>query len=141
MGMDGIIDPIIRIDQPIVISSEDPCVEFSKPEDIISLDERDDKSSDTNSSSLSSIIAEENGIGKQLKSCLIFKYNIITCFVCLNDTIYSLLNIHVVFFNVERHSSPTNCILNTVDGLLPLVDDVQNRLQQLNLEHKVKKNQ
>jgi len=84
MGMDGIIDPIIRIDQPIVISSEDPCIEFSKPEDIISLDERDDKSSDTNSSSLSSIIAEENGIGKQLKSCLIFNNHIITCFVCLN---------------------------------------------------------
>jgi len=71
MGMDGIIDPIIRIDQPIVINSEDPCIEFSKPEDI-SLDERDEKSSDTNSSSLSSIITEENGIGKQLKSCLIF---------------------------------------------------------------------
>ncbi|KAF0765430.1 myotubularin-related protein 3 isoform X1 [Aphis craccivora] len=99
MGMDGIIDPIIRIDQPIVINSEDPCIEFSKPEDI-SLDERDEKSSDTNSSSLSSIITEENGI--------------------------------------ERHSSPTNCILNTVDGLLPLVDDIQNRLRQLNLEHKTR---
>lgn len=38
---------------------------------------------------------------------------------------------------LERHSNPTNCVLNTVDGLLPIVDDVQNRLQQLNLEHKV----
>jgi len=49
-----------------------------------------------------------------------------------------LFNIHViVFYIVERNSSSTNCILNTVDGLLPLVDDVQNRLRQLNLEHKV----
>lgn len=45
----------------------------------------------------------------------------------------------MIFYDVERHSSPTNCILNTVDGLLPLVDDIQNRLQQLNLEHKVNK--
>lgn len=64
--MEGMIDPTIRIDQPIVLNSEGPCMEFSKPEDIISLDDRDDKSLDTNSSSLSSIIAEENGIGKQL---------------------------------------------------------------------------
>lgn len=78
MGIEGIIDPMIRIDQPIVINSESSCIEFSKPEDIISLDEKDDKSSDTNSSSLSSIIAEENGIGKQLKDSLIFNDNIIS---------------------------------------------------------------
>jgi hypothetical protein len=76
--MEGIIDPMIRIDQPIVINSESPCIEFSKPEDIISLDEKDDKSSDTNSSSLSSIIAEENGLGKQLKDSLIFNDYIIS---------------------------------------------------------------
>jgi len=78
LGIEGIIDPMIRIDQPIVINSESSCIEFSKPEDIISLDEKDDKSSDTNSSSLSSIIAEENGIGKQLKDSLIFNDNIIS---------------------------------------------------------------
>jgi len=61
--MEGIIDPL-RIDQPIVINSEGSCMEFSKPEDTLSLDDRDDKSSDTNSSSLSSVIAEENGLGK-----------------------------------------------------------------------------
>lgn len=45
----------------------------------------------------------------------------------------------IIFYDVERHLSSTSCILNTVDGLLPLVDDVQDRLQQLNLEHKVNK--
>lgn len=40
-------------------------------------------------------------------------------------------------FDLGQHSNSTNSILNTVDGLLPIVDDVQNRLQQLNLEHKV----
>lgn len=39
---------------------------------------------------------------------------------------------------LERHPNSTNHILSTVDGLLPIVDDVQNRLQQLNSEHKVK---
>lgn len=43
-----------------------------------------------------------------------------------------------MFYNdSERHSNSTNSVLNTVDGLLPLVDDVQSRLQQLHLEHKV----
>lgn len=72
MEGEGIIDPIIRIDQPIVINSEGSCMDFSKHEDTISLDDRDDKSSDTNSSSLSSIVAEENGINKQLKGSLTF---------------------------------------------------------------------
>lgn len=60
--MESVIGPIVANDQPIVLNNEISCIEFSKSEDIISLDERDDKSSDTNSSS--SIIAEENGIGK-----------------------------------------------------------------------------
>lgn len=63
--MEGIIDPLVSNDQPVVINNENPpCLSFSKSEDIIPLDDRDDKSSDTNSSSLSSIIAEENGIVK-----------------------------------------------------------------------------
>lgn len=68
--MEGIIGPIV--DQPIVLNNESPCMEFSKPEDIMSLDDRDDKSSDTNSSS--SIIAEENGIGKQLVNGIFLLY-------------------------------------------------------------------
>lgn len=60
--MDGVIDPLVGNDQPTVMDNESPCLEVLKSEDIIPLD--DDKSSDTNSSSLSSIIAEENGIGK-----------------------------------------------------------------------------
>jgi hypothetical protein len=60
--MEGVIDPMVSNGQPIVFNNESPCMEFSKTEDVISLDDRDDKSSDTNSSS--SIIAEENGIGK-----------------------------------------------------------------------------
>lgn len=60
--MDVLIEPLVSSDQPIVINSEETCLEFSKCEDIVSLDDRDDKS-DTNSSS--SIIAEENGTGKQ----------------------------------------------------------------------------
>lgn len=55
------IDPLVSNNQTIVINNEDPCMEFSKSEDIMPLDDRDDKSSDTNS--CSSIIAEENGIG------------------------------------------------------------------------------
>lgn len=67
--MDGIVDPLVsNNDQPIILNSEYPCIEFSKPEDLIPLDDRDDKSSDTNSSSLSSIMADENGIGEQSKS-------------------------------------------------------------------------
>lgn len=60
--MDGVIDPLVNDDQPTVINNESPCLEIVKSEEIIPLD--DDKSSDTNSSSLSSIIAEENGLGK-----------------------------------------------------------------------------
>lgn len=60
--MDVLIEPsLVSNDQLIVINSEETCLEFSKCEDIIPLDDRDDKSSDTNSSS--SIIAEENGTG------------------------------------------------------------------------------
>lgn len=59
--MDGVIDPLVGNDQPTVINNESSCLEVLKSEDIIPLD--DDKLSDTNSSSLSSIIAEENGIG------------------------------------------------------------------------------
>lgn len=55
-------DSLVNNDQPIVINNEDPCTEFSKSEDITPLDDRDDKSSDTNS--CSSCIAEENGIGR-----------------------------------------------------------------------------
>lgn len=44
----------------------------------------------------------------------------------------------MIFSDLEQHSNSANSILNTVDGLLPLVDDIQNRLQQLNSEHKVK---
>lgn len=71
MGIDGVIDPLINGDQPTVINNESPCLEIIKSEDIIPLD--DDKSSDTNSSSLSSIIAEENSIGKPF----IFSYLVI----------------------------------------------------------------
>lgn len=60
--MEGVIDPIVTNGQPIVLNNESPCMEFSNAEDIISLDDKDDKSSDTNSSS--SIIADENGTGK-----------------------------------------------------------------------------
>lgn len=76
MGIDGVIDPLINDDRPIVINNESPCLEILKSEDIVSLDDNkyDDKSSDTNSSSLSSIIAEENGIGKQSKSFLLINY-------------------------------------------------------------------
>lgn len=121
--MEGIIDPLVSNDQSVVINNENPpCMSFSKSEDIMPLDDRDDKS-DTNSSSLSSIVAEENGIGNY----------------CLKHIFIMLIYYTIIlFFNdLERHSNPTNCVLNTVDGLLPLVDDVQNRLQQINLEHKV----
>ncbi|XP_050442750.1 myotubularin-related protein 3 [Adelges cooleyi] len=97
LGIDGMIETLVN-DQPVVITNDEPSLEFSKPEDIISLDDRDDKSSDTNSSS--SIVAEENCI--------------------------------------ERHSNSINYTLNSVDGLLPLVDDVQDRLQQIALDHKNK---
>jgi len=60
--MECVIDSLISNDQPIVINNEDLCTEFSKSEDIISLDDRDDKS-DTNS--CSSIITEENSIGME----------------------------------------------------------------------------
>lgn len=74
--MEGIIDPLVSSDQPVVINNENPpCMAFSKPEDIIPLDDRDDKSSDTNSSSLSSVIAEENGIGKIVKHIFV----LVTC--------------------------------------------------------------
>lgn len=63
--MESVIDPLISINQPIVINNESQCLEILKSEDTVPLD--DDKSSDTNSSSLSSIIAEENGIGIQTK--------------------------------------------------------------------------
>lgn len=68
LGMEDMIEPLGNNDQPIVINSESPCVEFTKCEDVVSLDDRDDKSSDTNSSSLSSIIAEENSIGKYIST-------------------------------------------------------------------------
>jgi hypothetical protein len=61
LGMEGVMDPRINNDQQIIINNESPCVDILKSEDIIPLDDKDDKS-DTNSSSLSSIIAEENGI-------------------------------------------------------------------------------
>lgn len=66
--MDGIVDPLVSNNdhQPIILNSDYPCIEFSKPEDLMTpLDDKDDKSSDTNSSSLSSIMADENGTGKQ----------------------------------------------------------------------------
>lgn len=69
--MEGLINPLVNNDQPVVINNEGPCMEFSKCENIIPLDEKDDKSSDTNSSSLSSIIVEENGIGKYLMNYII----------------------------------------------------------------------
>lgn len=66
-------------------------------------------------------------------------------------TIYFIINLYIVNYisqwllaqitlflsDLEQQSNPTHYVLNTVDGLLPVVDDVQNRLQQLNLEHKV----
>lgn len=121
LGMEGVIEPLISNDQSIVtINNESPCIEFSKCEDIETLVDKDDKFSDISSSTLLSIIADENGIGKMFLYCIHFVHKLI------------------FFCNLERQSNPTNCVLNTVDGLLPLVDDVQNRLHELNLEHKVK---
>lgn len=54
-----------------------------------------------------------------------------------NYNIYSNLLSPKCFVVSDRLSNPTNSVLNTVDGLLPLVDDVQSRLQQLHLEYKV----
>lgn len=72
--MEGIIDPLVSNDQPVVINNENPpCMSFSKSEDVTPLDDRDDKS-DTNSSSLSSIVAEENGIGKYYQKHIIVIY-------------------------------------------------------------------
>lgn len=60
-------------------------------------------------------------------------------FIKINNIIYSnSFSLEIFCNDSERHSNPTNSVLNTVDGLLPLVDDVQSRLQQLHLEHKVK---
>ncbi|XP_050521870.1 myotubularin-related protein 3 [Daktulosphaira vitifoliae] len=85
-------------DQPIVITNDDPCLELSKCDDIFSNDDKDDKSSDTNSNS--SLVAEENCI--------------------------------------DRHLNLINHSLNPIDGLSPIIDDIQNRLQQITLEHKNK---
>lgn len=76
LGMECVIDSLVINDRPIVINNDDPCVEFTKSEDVISVDERDDKSSDTNSSSLSSIIAEENGTGKTEEYFYIIIYKV-----------------------------------------------------------------
>lgn len=62
--MQGVVEPLVNNDQPVVINSEGPCIEFSKCEEVQVLDDRDDKSSDTNSS-LSSIIADDNGMGNE----------------------------------------------------------------------------
>lgn len=64
LGMECVINSMVINDQPIVINNDGPCLEFMKSEDI-SIDERDDKSSNTNSSSVSCIIVEEN-IGKKI---------------------------------------------------------------------------
>lgn len=62
--MQGVVEPLVNNDQSVVINNEGPCMEFSKCEEVQVLDDRDDKSSDTNSS-LSSIIADDNGIGNK----------------------------------------------------------------------------
>lgn len=53
-------------DQPVVITNDEPSLELSKCDDILPNDDKDDKSSDTNSNS--STIAEESFNGKNDKT-------------------------------------------------------------------------
>lgn len=62
--MEVVIESLVSNDQSIVINNESPCIEFSKCENIVTVDDGKDKSLDINLSTLSSIIAEENGTGK-----------------------------------------------------------------------------
>lgn len=63
--MEGVIEPLVNNDQSIVtVKNENPCIEFSKCEDIVTLIDRNDKFLDNSSITLTNIITEENGIGK-----------------------------------------------------------------------------